>query len=68
MTNRELLDSVITDVYKHCAENDISIRQFLLSIGQNKVYTFYTLQKSIPDFGQLGLLLTLLNYFNYGKN
>ena len=66
-TNKEFIQQLITDVHKHCNDNNISIRQFLIGLGQNGIVNYQTLLNCSTDRGQLGLVLTLLNFFNYGK-
>lgn len=64
----ELLKQVIADVLKECASQNISVRQFLMGIGENDRTSWNALlYKPNPSKGKLHLLLKLLKYFNYDK-
>ena len=60
-----ILDKVRTDVYRYCNDNGISVRQFLLEIGESSRINWETLQRTKASTGQIGLLVKLLNFFNY---
>lgn len=60
-----IIDKLRTDVYKYCNDNSISVRQFLLEIGESSRINWETLHRTKACKGQIGLLVKLLNFFNY---
>lgn len=64
----KLLQQLITDVNKECAQQKISVRQFLIGLGESSTNAWYSLAyDKFPSYGKLQLLLKLLKYFNYDK-
>lgn len=60
-----IVDDIRTLVYKHCNANNISVRQFMIELGESGTSAWDSLCKYKPSYGKLNLLLKLLKFFNY---